>query len=208
MWLAEPGSWTSVSGLARCSGEDAPLLPRGGIKTIGLRDRRDHEPLDLCSHLTVSMPARNCRGCIFRCSLKFVCSPCLDLVAQRCALAVGKCWIARRWRAALVSARFDRNIRKAGPFQLLTDQRHFMVAMGRPRQEARRIARKKLSERVSDVVRERVLFDTIPDVEQPVAARLENPSHLTVSASAAGKKHHSKLAADYIECRIVERQGH
>ena len=55
-----------------------------------------------------------------------------------------------------------------------------MVAMGRPRQEARRIARKKLSERVSDVVRECVLFDAIPDAEQPVAAGLENPFRLHI----------------------------
>ena len=115
--------------------------------------------------------------------------------------------MARGWRAALLTARLDRDVRKAGPFQLVTDQSHVMVAMGRPGQEARRTTWKHLGERVRDIVRKYVLLDAIPDVEHEAATGFEDSLCLPISAYAVGEKHHSKLAADDIESGIVERQG-
>src|SRR5262245_39769395 len=63
--------------------------------------------MDLCCHLTVSVPARNCRGCIFCCSLKFVGS-LASISLQRCAVAVGQFWIARRWREARLGSDRER----------------------------------------------------------------------------------------------------
>ena len=141
------------------------FAPRGDIKIIGLRGRRNHKPLDLCCHRTVSMPARNCRGCIFCGGLKLAWSPCLDLVAQRRTLAVGKCWITRRWRAALLSTRFDVKLEKPALSSSSRIRAHIMVAMGRPGQEPRRIIGKISASAFVTSFANTFSLDAIPDIE-------------------------------------------
>jgi hypothetical protein len=53
---------------------------------------------------------------------------------------------------------------------------------------------------------EPVLSDTVPDIEQEAAARLQDTKRLAISSNPVGEKHRPKLAAHKIEGRLVEWQ--
>jgi hypothetical protein len=86
------------------------------------------------------------------------------------------------------------------------DQRRLMVAVGRPRHEARRIARKHLCERLCDIFGEYVLLNAIPDVEYEASIVLEDSLSLPIDGHAFGQEHDAELAADDIERGGAERQ--
>ena len=61
------------------------------------------------------------------------------------------------------------------------------------------IVRKDFRKRVRDIVREHVLLNAIPYVEQETSSGLEDPLCLTVARLAVGKEHDAKLATNEIE---------
>ena len=136
----------------------------------------------------------------FPASLRF------DLVAQRSSLAVGNSRMTRRGCATLLRSGFDRHAGKACLLQLTTDQGSVVIAVGRACQKAGRIIRKDFRERVRHIVREHVLLDAIPYVEQETSAGLENPFRLAVTRLPIGEEHGAKLATNEIESSIFERQ--
>jgi len=81
-----------------------------------------------------------------------------------------------------------------------------VIAVRRARQKTWRIARKDFRKRVRHIVREHVLLNAIPYVEQETSSGLENPLCLTVARLTVGEEHDAKLAANEIECSIFERQ--
>src|SRR5450756_38916 len=81
-----------------------------------------------------------------------------------------------------------------------------MIAVRRPCQKAWRIVRKDFRERARHIVREHVLVNAIPYVEQETSSGLEDPLCLTVARLAVGEEHDAKLTTNEIEGSIFERQ--
>src|SRR5450830_850974 len=114
--------------------------------------------------------------------------------------------MARRGCAALFGSSLNHHAGEACLLQLTTDQRGVVIAVRRPCQKAWRIVRKDFRERARHIVREHVLVNAIPYVEQETSSGLEDPLCLTVARLAVGEKHDAKLATNEIEGSIFERQ--
>src|SRR3984893_8395153 len=114
--------------------------------------------------------------------------------------------MARRGCAAFVGSSFNHHTREASPFQFTTNQLGVVIAVRRACQKAWRIARKDFRERVGHLLREHVLLNAIPHVDQEPSSGFEHPLCLTVARLAVGKEHDSKLATNQIEGSILERQ--
>ena len=67
------------------------------------------------------------------------------------------------------------------------------------------VVREHFCESVRDIVREGVLLDAVPDVEQEPSPGLEEHGVLPIALRAVGEKHDAELAADEIKDSIVEQ---
>src|ERR1035441_5721851 len=114
--------------------------------------------------------------------------------------------MARRGCAALLGSCLDHYVGEARLPQLITDQRGVVIAVWRARQKTWWIARKNFRERVRHIVREQILLNAIPYVEQVTSSGFEDPLCLTVARLAVGEEHDAKLATNEIESSILERQ--
>src|ERR1700675_2327286 len=114
--------------------------------------------------------------------------------------------MARREGAALLGSRLDHHTGEVYPLQFTMDQRGVVIAVRRACQKAWRIAWKDFRERVRHIVREHVLLNAIPYVEQETSSRFEHPLCLTVARLAVGEEHDAKLATNEIEGSILEWQ--
>src|ERR1035437_3171221 len=72
-------------------------------------------------------------------------------------------------------------------------------AVRRPCQKAWRIVRKDFRERARHIVREHVLVNAIPYVEQETSSGLEDPLCVTVARLAVGEEHDAKPTPTTIE---------
>src|SRR5262245_64986921 len=114
--------------------------------------------------------------------------------------------MARRRCATLLGSSLNHHAGEACLLQLTTDQHGVVIAVRRAYQKAWRIARKDFRERVRHIVREHVLLNAIPYVEQETPSGLEDPLYLTVAQLSVGKEHDPKLATNEVEGSIFERQ--
>src|SRR5579863_672774 len=115
--------------------------------------------------------------------------------------------MARRGCVALLGSSFDRHAGEACLLQLTIDQRGVVIAVRRACQKAWRIVRKDFRERIRYIVREHVLLNAIPYVEQETSCGLEDPLCLTIARLAVGEEHDAKLATNKIEGSVIERQS-
>jgi len=152
----------------------------------------------------MAFPDRFCHG-VGR-SLKLACIPGLDLAAQRRALAIGDGDIFRRGGVAHRRLGFDRDVLETRAFEIGLDGGLVVIAMRRPCHEKRWIVGKHFAERRGRVIREHIVRDAVPHVEQVSAARLQHAPGFRVALAAIRKEHRAELAADDVEFAVVERQ--
>ena len=188
----------------------ATSAPRLGAIRPSPCQRDSHTATTTCACIlaaTSPRPPVGNRGCNVV-GLRFQASrlPGLDLVAEKRSLTIGDGWKARRGCAALFGSRLDRHMGETCLLQLATDQRLIVVAVRRARQEARRIVRKELRERLRHFIRKNVLLDAIPYVEQEASSWLQDSPCFAVASCAVGKEHRAELAANEIEGCIFKRQ--
>src|SRR5215475_2259870 len=100
--------------------------------------------------------------------------------------------MARRGCAALLGSSLYHHAAEACLLQLTTDQRGVVIAVRRACQKAWRIARKDFRERVRHIVREHVLLNAIPYVEQEISSGPEDPLGLTVAQLSVGEEHDAR----------------
>src|SRR6476619_8271521 len=110
--------------------------------------------------------------------------------------------MARRGCAALLGSSLNHYVGEACLLQLTTDQRGVVIAVRRACQKTWRIARKDFRERVRHIVREHVLLNAIPYVEQETPSELEDPLCLTGAQLSVGEEHDTKLAKNDVEDSI------
>src|SRR5262245_56778419 len=114
--------------------------------------------------------------------------------------------MARRGCAALLGSSLNHHIGEARVLQLTTDQRGIVIAVRRACQEAWRIVRKDFRQRVRHIVREDIILNTIPYVEQETSSGFEDPLCFTVAQLSIGEEHDPKLTTNEVDGSIFERQ--
>lgn len=141
-------------------------------------------------------------------SLKLAGIPCLDLAAQRRALAEGARDVIGRRCTTDLRSRLDRDVAKAGTFEVGSDDGLVVVAVRRADHESRRVVGKQFFQRDRGFMRQHIVLDPIPDVEHERAVSLQDAFHLFVSLDAIRKEHGAELAADHVELGVAEGQSH
>jgi hypothetical protein len=112
----------------------------------------------------------------------------LDLVAKRGALAITDRWIPARRRHTAPRQGFRRDVDEPGALQLGDDSPPVVIAVRRSRQKARRIVAEHIRDRSGDEIGEFIVFDTVPDIEDEVAARFEDAPRFAVGLRFVRKR--------------------
>ena len=134
-----------ISRRSRCSG--ASGKQRGRIEARYDAPRLDHDRLNLAFDRSGPMARSDRLGDEVGRSLKLAGIPCLDLAAQRRALAERDRDIFGRRRAAHLGSRFDRDVAEACAFEIGSDDGLVVIAVRRPGHETGRVVGKHLAER-------------------------------------------------------------
>src|SRR3954462_13495080 len=178
-------SINTISRHSRCSGASGR---RRTDRSPPLSPRLDHDSLDLALDRSGPIARSDRLGDDVGRSLKLAGIACLDLAAQRCALAERDRDVLGRWRVAYFSPRFDRYVTEACAFEVGSDDGLVVIAVRRPGQETGRVVGKQLFERDRCFMRQHIVLEAIPDVEHERAMAVEDALHFPVGLDAVRKE--------------------
>src|SRR5689334_7948198 len=102
---------------------------------------RDEVSLDFCRNFAAAVSLADSARRVVGCGIQFVRISGFDFATQRSSLTVSNCRMMRRRRAALLGFGVNSHIGEACRVQLALDHCGLVIAMRRPRQKARWVAR-------------------------------------------------------------------
>jgi len=135
-------------------------------------------------------------------------APSLDLTANRRALSKTRRDIKCGFGPGTLLDTLDLRPRETARHEIQLYGSDVVIAMRRALDEAGRVGRKDLGQRIEQHPGEFVAGDRIPDIEKIMAAGPKDPSDLAVAFRLVGEEHHAELAGRDIETPVGERQIH